>query len=245
MEEGMYKRFLPWTLAIVALAAGCFTQPNLPTRPATTTSPADAAKEARQKAALAVFKRGGKLVFDTTKPGDPLLVAELPRFRDAGTVLDAVGPLTDLRELNVYQTPFTDAELHRLEGLAELHTVNLSATRVTDAGLQRLRSLPKLRALYLSDTEITDAGLEQLRGMANLHDLALSRSRVTDEGLVIIGNLRNLQKLTLGGEMITDRGLQHLRGLHNLHELGLYQTRVSASGIEELRVALPHLKILH
>ena len=122
-------------------------------------------------------------------------------------VLDALGPLTKLRQLNLYDTTFTDADLERLRGLASLQVLNLAATQVTDAGLPCLQTLPTLRELNLNDTHVTDAGLRSLQGLPRLRVLGLYRARVTDEGLAELGSMKNLQELTLGSSSITDRGL--------------------------------------
>ena len=55
--------------------------------------------------------------------------------------------------------------------------------------------------------------------------------------------MRTLQKLTVGGSAITNEGLAPLRGLPELRELDIFCSRVTDSGIENLKIALPHLRI--
>jgi hypothetical protein len=68
---------------------------------------------------------------------------------------------------------------------------------------------------------------------------------VTDEGVAQLVGLTKLQKLTLGGSTITDRSLLTVRRLTDLRELYVYTTRVTPNGVEDLKLALPQLKIFH
>ena len=74
-------------------------------------------------------------------------------------------------------------------------------------------------AVYLTGTPVTDAGLEHLRGLTQLQLLSLDSTRVTDAGLA------------------------HLRGLTQLEVLYLISTRVTDAGVNELKKALPKVRI--
>jgi hypothetical protein len=238
-EEGMRSLHLLVQFGFLTLAAGCMANPfdtRLPLSPVT-----DA--KSRKQLFEAIRRKGGEVRVDSEDPNKSVLVADLHGFRDIGLVLDSLGPLTKLRELNLYDTTFTDADLERLRGLSNLQKLNLSATRVTDAGLSCLRTLPNLQSLYLNNTQVTDAGLVYLKDLPHLKDLALFRTGVTDQGLQLLGSMNLLQKLTFGGAAITDDGLAKLCGLSNLRELNIVRSRVTDSGIAHLKAALPQLRI--
>jgi hypothetical protein len=244
-DDGMRRLLWPLALGLLSLAAGCLGNPFDLWRPSAgvESAPTDAATR-RLQLITKVQKKGGSIRLDSDDPDKPVIGANLPGFRDFRAILDTLAPLPKLRDLNVYNTDFTDADLERLSGLNNLQTLNLSATLITDAGLACLPSLPNLRVLYLTDTAITDAGLRYVAALPNLTDLSLLNTRVTDEGLVQLRGLKNLQKLVLGSSAITDRGLISLRAWPTLRELHLLSTHVTDSGVEQLKVSSPQLKIL-
>jgi Leucine rich repeat len=115
----------------------------------------------------------------------------------------------------------TNAQIALVARLDRVERLDLSFTRVSDAGLVHLKRMTNLSKLHLWGTEITDAGLVHLKGMTNLTALSLGNTRVTDAGMV------------------------HLKGLRNLSILFVSNTRVTDAGIDELKQALPSLKIYH
>ena len=78
--------------------------------------------------------------------------------------LRAVGSLTTLTYLNLYNCNVTDAVLRELRDLTELSKLYLyGCTLVTDVGLQHLTSLTALTKLYLRGTSTTQAGRNALK----------------------------------------------------------------------------------
>jgi hypothetical protein len=230
--------------ALLVLAAGCLAPPCGMQPPPPASMSADARTVQKQTIA-AIERRGGSVVLDGTNPNKPVVTrADLHSIRNAQAILTSLGPLTSLRVLNLYDTGFGDADLRLLHGLEELHTLNLSGTNVTDAGLEELASLPKLRVLELNQTRITDAGLQRLRTLPTLRELGLAGSRVTNAGLAEIGRMKDLEQLSLGGGGITDAGLDQLRGLRHLKRLVLCGS-VTGPAVEDLRVAMPWVVIIH
>jgi hypothetical protein len=77
--------------------------------------------------------------------------------------------------------------------------------------IQQLRREPNLRILYLTDTIFTDAGLAFLEGLDGLEALDLSGTQVSDAGIRYLETLRNLRVLNVTGTGITDAGEQELK----------------------------------
>jgi hypothetical protein len=151
--------------------------------------------EDQEKALAEIQKLGGHVTVDEDAPGKPVI------------------------EVNLAQTPVTDAGLTLLKALPRLQVLDLSQTQVTDAGLASLKGLDQLQSLYLLRTNIADAGLQQLASLPNLRDLNISQTQVTDAGL------------------------QYLKGLHQLRILYVRQTTVTDAGAQELQKALPNCNI--
>jgi serine/threonine protein kinase len=192
-------------------------------------------------------------------------------LRDCENLTDAglahLRKFTNLQSLNLRVCGnITDAGLAHLRNLTNLQSLDLGASiKLTDAGLAHLRNLTNLQSLDLHMCiKLTDAGLAHLRNLTNLQSLDLHMCRnLTDAGLAHLRKLTNLQSLNLSMCInITDAGLAHLRNLTNLQSLCLplpvYANaptnlqslmmrckNLTESGIEELKKALPNVKIEH
>jgi internalin A len=90
----------------------------------------------------------------------------------------------------------------------------------------------------LSDTELT-----HISRLSRLEELDLHRSPVTDAGLAHVEGLTDLQSLHLYRTAVSDTGLIHLRGRCRLRNLSIENTKVTDAGVQELRQAIPNLKI--
>ncbi len=161
-----------------------------------------------------------------------------------------VGHLTRLQNFAIYSSsnPYAepnlnDAGLAELKGMSDLALLGLGFTHVTDAGLTHLKALTSLASLDLGFTQVSDAGLAHLKELKNLTGLNLIRTRVTDAGLAHLKGLNNLSSLRLTHTQITDAGLAHLMSLTKLSVLDLSGTHVTDAGVEQLKQALPNLKI--
>jgi Leucine-rich repeat (LRR) protein len=151
--------------------------------------------------------------------------------------------LTELRRLNLNDTPFSDAGLARLSGLSELRTLNMMSTKVTDSGLAQLGGLTNLECLNLLFVGITDTGLATVERLSGLKRLFLSGARVTDAGLARLQSLSQLSDLDLYNTAVSDAGLTSLARLTGLQKLSLKSTRVSPAGLAWLRGALPMCQV--
>ena len=97
--------------------------------------------------------------------------------------------------------------------------------------------------LKLSNQPITDEFIQKLTGFKQLRQLQLENTKITDVGLIDINNLDALQQLNLYGTNITDKGLSYLIACKNLKTIYLWKTKTTLLGINQLKKALPHVKI--
>jgi RNA polymerase sigma factor (sigma-70 family) len=158
--------------------------------------------------------------------------------------LPLLSGLPGLQALYLNQTAITDDGVAALKRFPALGALNLEQTKVTDAGLADLQQMDKLQKLYLAYDKITDDGAARLAKLDRLAELDLSRTGVTDDGLAHLKGLRLMAWLMLNGTKITDAGLAHLKGMKYLHELDVIDTPVTEQGADELRKALPEVRVL-
>ena len=169
-------------------------------------------------------------------------------FTDAG--LRHLKEMVHLQKLNLNCANITDESLTHLMHMTDLRELSLFlCTRITDDGLVHLKELTRLEKLNLHGTfRVTNSGVAHLRDLKNLTDLTIGAyvfpTRVTDAGLVHLKGLTNLRHLSLSGcGRITGPGLSHLTGLTELKQLDLDKTRVAQANIDELKQALPKLRV--
>jgi hypothetical protein len=118
------------------------------------------------------------------------------------------------RDLFVDALPFGAAlgvAVAHLLGLSQLGQLYLANTPFTDAGLEHVAKLPALTLLDLTGTQITDAGLANLANASRLGALTLDNTRITDAGLVHLSKLGSLHWLSLEGTQVTPAGVERLR----------------------------------
>ncbi len=112
--------------------------------------------------------------------------------------------------LRVYSGELTDELLNNLGRVTGLVDLNLANTKITDAQLAKIASLNNLMTLHLENTAVTDAGLAQLAKMEYLHYLNLYGTAVTDDGLNSLSGLKRLRKLYLWQTKVTPEGVSKL-----------------------------------
>ena len=202
-----------------------------------------------QKALRAIQAVGGTTEADTMEEG-PVTVRTVnlrgPTITDAE--VEQVAPhlphLPELFTLDVSMARVTDRGLARLRGLTHLGDLILRYTRVSDAGLEHLQGWDNLRTLDLMHTRVTDRGLETVsKNHPGLRTLDLDETRITDQGLTYVKTLRRLEWLALARTAVTAAGLRRLANLKHLRTLAVGRTRVTDHGVEQLRAALPNLRV--
>lgn len=154
-----------------------------------------------------------------------------------------LAPFINLRKLDLNYSTFTDEGMKYIAKMPQLQELSLRDTLVTDAGLEHLAGLTELTSLDLYGGRITDAGVKYLAGLKKLERLNLLGASITDEGAAILGGLPQLQELNLYRSQITNVGLAKLAALKNLQSLDVRYTRVSRGGVDDLKRAVPALRI--
>ena len=163
------------------------------------------------------------------------------RYELADRDLAPLEALDHLEELNITDTPITDAGLAYLERLTNMRSLvldNISQggphLQLTDAGLAHLRGMTKLENLDLVGIDVSDAGLEHLRRMTNLQSLGLSQTKVSGTGLAHLRAMGHLRSLRLDRTPLTDPGLANVCELTSLQVLRLAGTRTTDAGLANL-----------
>lgn len=87
----------------------------------------------------------------------------LGRTRITGSTMNLVGAMSNLRSLNLAQTPLGDWDIGLLEGHQHLEDLVLSQTQITDASAEVFLSMPNLSELYLWGTGFSTKGIADLR----------------------------------------------------------------------------------
>lgn len=173
--------------------------------------PLDVIREAWVLAALKEAQ--AKIERDPTRPGKPVIKVDLEGrvVGDAG--LKGIGCLTQLQELNLFDTGVGDAGMKELVLLQQLRFLKLFDTNVSDTGLKELGRLRHLEDLDLGLTKVTDTGLKELAGLVRLQRLGLYSTSITDAGLKELAPFRRLRVLNLQGTRVTDAGPKDQVGL--------------------------------
>ena len=142
-------------------------------------------------------------------------------------------------EMNVHRDWYrTEAEgPARLLGLRAGYFESLThleyRTRPGGPTLPDFNGLTKLRGLSLPHSPITDEDLAKLQGLKNLEVLYLCVDQLTDDGLRQLHHLKQLKELQLGQLAVGEPD----RTYHG-------PCRITDGGLQELRRALPKLKIV-
>ncbi len=183
----------------------------------------------------------------------------------------ALVKLRGLDRLDLQQTRLTDAGLAGLLALPALNTLTLNGTQVSGAGFCRaaerghlarsalkelaisdtrlnddamacVARIPRLENLWARNTQITAKGLRPLAACP-LKKLDLAGATVGDDALEVLAPMKSLRILNLDETRISDAGIPALKAMGHLESTSLRGTKLSSRALEELRLALPHVRI--
>ena len=129
--------------------------------------------------------------------------------------------LRHVEDVNLYETPITDAGLVHLRRITTLRRLNLGFCRkLTDRGIKQLKPLENLEFLNLGFCrQVTDDGFATLKHFKQLKTVNLSITSIADDGLKFVAHLKHLENLDLDNTQITDAGLAQLENLKKLRYL--------------------------
>jgi serine/threonine protein kinase/Leucine-rich repeat (LRR) protein len=177
-----------------------------------------------RKAAEWVLSVGGKVeiaingekVIPLTR-GDPLPAQQF--------TVSAVN-LSKLRQVD-------DQSLVNLDGLSHLDNLELWDTPITDAAGAHIRVHIWLKALFVPTTAFGDAGAEQIATLQQLRLIDVSNTRITDRGAQSLARIKSLKTIWLRSTGITDDGVANLSQLQ-LDRIGLQGTRITDGALKRL-----------
>jgi hypothetical protein len=131
--------------------------------------------------------------------------------------------------------PMAVWRLYVMSYQAELHTI----TRIRALGTYNGQVFTEPRGQYLFRQFFGDR-LSQRAVSVHLF------SEEVDDGWIKenLSGLRHVEILNINSPNVTDEGLSYLVDLKRLQRLNLVRTRVTERGVEELRRAIPGLKII-
>jgi hypothetical protein len=198
-----------------------------------------------QRDAVAEIRNaGGFVLYEWDREDGPSITGGRQWYPEWVVELIGVDYFGDVVEVDL-RGGLSDANLAlvgRFPRLEELYYDSFPSS-MTDAGLARLNGITRLKELDLSGTAITDAGLVHLKGMTRLQVLNLSGTAITDAGLVHLKGMTRLQELDLSDTSVNGTGIVYLKGLTSLMSLELRGTKVDDFGAQDVRRALPKVKI--
>ena len=196
----------------------------------------------QREAVAAIQSTGGLFHYSwEDEDGFPKVPWWAPRWLVALIGVDYFGYVTAVT-LDSSSTK-TDVAIAKIRDFTALEELDLSGPAFSDAELAHVKGLTSVTLLILKGTHVSDAGLVHLKGLTTLPVLNLSNTHVSDAGLVHLKALTSLDSLQLDNTQITDAGLMHLKDLTQLENLSLVGTQVTDAGVEDLRNALPRLRL--
>ncbi len=151
-------------------------------------------------------------------------------------------------EIYLYGMRRTDELLEHFRERTDVRSILLEVTDISDAGMAHIATMPNLEQLALTVADrVGDSGLAAIAGHKRIEKLWLYNTHVSDGGLASLKSLPSLNTLGLNwsqrGERPTDACVVYLKQLTNLKTLIIGGDWISASGIAQIRSALPQCDV--
>ncbi len=179
---------------------------------------------------------------------------------DCGTKF--IYQLPSLMQLEIRQSPLTNAGTTGIGNLKQLRYLDLGDTQIDDGGTTEFAKLTNLTSLYLARANITDRTVHTIALLPELQALDLRWTSATRKCLTALTNLKYLTHLYLGpllgndslvsiGELLSlkvlflhdcilsDKDILDLSTFQRLEGLALEDCALPEGGMERLRTALP------
>ena len=178
--------------------------------------------------------------------GAPLRVQELRLSQSQlrGIAPPAIGRLSDLRVLDLWNNRLTGSMPPELGQLANLRRLSLGGNQLTGPIPAELGHLANLEQLSLDGNQLTGTIPVELGHLANLEWLSLARNQLTGTIPPELGHLANLEQLSLDGNQLTGTIPAELGHLANLEWLYLDGNQLTGTIPAELG-QLASLRLLY
>jgi len=138
----------------------------------------------------------------------------------------------------------TDKGLAAIGTLTNIRELALFDPSITNTGMGSLKGLKGLRKLYLMDAEkLSDAGVAALKGFDKLEELDLSGSGLTSGAGATFKTLTALKLLAVSKTKFGDAGVAQLKELKELRKLEAVNTDVSAKAAMGLEEAIKGVQV--
>jgi Leucine-rich repeat (LRR) protein len=151
--------------------------------------------------------------------------------------------LSNLQGLYLSHNQIKHIEPQAFAGLPNLQEVVLDHNEITQIPIQAFALPNKLRSLYLNYNLISQIPAQAFVKLNALQELHLCGNQISCVQGWALKGLTNLQKLHLSLNPIKEISIQAFKNLNNLQEAYFFRTKLSQKQENELRNALPNLRI--
>jgi hypothetical protein len=136
----------------------------------------------------------------------------------------------------IEETPLSDDDLARLDGLNNLTTLCIDhpESRITAVGIAKLQTLPKLEHLRIRSPGIGDEALANIVKLKRLKILNLPRAEFTNDGLARLREMPDLDFLRFSSPHVTDVGIESLLTFPSLQRLHLIDVPITDASLAKL-----------
>jgi|AGTN01.3.fsa_nt_gi hypothetical protein len=178
---------------------------------------------------------------------------------------------SNLYELNVMNTDFSDIGMESIAKIKSLTRLNAKFTTITDKGLLFFRGHPSLYELKVDFADVTNEGADSIAAMPNVGQLELVGTKIDGPGIASVAKLPQLKSISVGGRFVTlkaadirplkdaknlvtiqfdsfsadDEFMQELSTFKNLESIALVRIPMTEAGFMKLKAMkrLIHIKV--
>ncbi|MEW4452101.1 hypothetical protein AB1L30_05385 [Bremerella sp. JC817] len=166
----------------------------------------------------------------------------LPKTADKAVAMPLLVNLSDLWFLEVRKPDFNDQDLARLNPLKKLELLALPDTQVTGEGFAGFTKHTQLYLVNVSGCPLSAKGLKHLSVIPSLDYLNAGRTNLTAKHLQAMQELK-VRLLSVVEAHVDHVELQNLLKTGQIQEVDLTDTNLSMKEIDDLRAAVPQVKI--
>ncbi len=180
-------------------------------------------------------------LLDKFKPGE-LVVFDFDTNKNVTPAFfEKIGTMTQLKGLNLFDTEFSNRDVHILSKLTNLLYLDLGFTEISAKEALKYAPLKSLQCVDLSGVDDGKAIIEKMPEMPELRQLMLVNCELKDEDMIPLVKTDHLKILDLAWSKLTDKGVETLSKLKNLEYLDISKSYVSPEVWKSL-VKMPNLR---